>query len=535
MPRTSFLAFLLALLTLVAPAKAAAQPLSQPEDAPPLPTPQEIADVRAYIKAGWHTLTRSNADLLSALPDPKMEHRPGDPWPLYISSNENPDSARARLSRSLSPAALQQVDLRVLPPRGTPAYLKTDPGLLYLPHPYVVPGGRFNEMYGWDSYFIQVGLLRDGEIALAKNMADNFIYEIEHYGTILNANRTYYLSRSQPPFLTAMILGVYAQTQDRAWLRSTLPAIDTLYNYWTTGEHLAGETGLSRYFDFGNGPAPEVISDERDEAGRTHYDRVAAFFAETVVRDYDESMYYDSLSGRLTPLFYKGDRTMRESGFDPSNKYGPFNADIIHYAPVALNALLYRMEAEAADVHRLLGNASESAMWLARAERRAALIDRYLWDDASGLYLDYDFQTGERRCYPFATTFYPLWVGLASDEQAGRVAKNLYRFEAPGGVMTSTNISGSQWDAPFGWAPLQMIAAEGLARYGYEESAERVAAKWLNLVTKEFGEHGVIVEKYNVVQRESDVSAGIQYGYSSNEVGFGWTNAVYLALLDLLD
>src|SRR5439155_24916575 len=128
-------------------------------------------------------------------------------------------------------------------------------GLLYLPRPYVVPGGRFNEMYGWDSYFIQVGLLRDGELELAKDMADNALYEIREYGKILNANRTYYLTRSQPPFLTEMLLGVYGRTQDRSWLAGSVDAIERFYLYWTHEPHVTGQTGLSRYFDLGTGPS----------------------------------------------------------------------------------------------------------------------------------------------------------------------------------------------------------------------------------------------------------------------------------------
>ncbi|HET9317545.1 MAG TPA: trehalase family glycosidase, partial [Vicinamibacteria bacterium] len=141
------------------------------------------------------------------------------------------------------------------------------------------------------------------------------------------------------------------------------------------------------------------------------------------------------------------------------------------------------------------------------------------------------FETGQRRDYPFATTFYPLWAGLASPEQARRVQENLKRFEAPGGVLTSTETTGNQWDAPFGWAPLQIIAVDGLRRYGHDEAADRLARKFVGTVVKEFEEHGVILEKYDLVRRESDVAGGIRFGYSANQVGFGWTNA---AVLDLL-
>jgi alpha,alpha-trehalase len=497
-----------------------------------LPSEDRLAPVRVYIKDGWSTLSRSHSDLLKAVVDPKIEHEEGTPWVLYISHREDPEAIRSTIAASLSTDEMSQINIVRLPENPREHMSEIVPhGLLYLPYPYVVPGGRFNEMYGWDSYFIQVGLLRDGEIARAQHLVDNFLYQIDHYGTILNANRSYYLTRSQPPFLTAMILGVYRQTGDRAWLESTLPAIDALYDFWTTPPHLVSETGLSRYHGFGEGEAPEVVSDERDAEGRTHYDRVRAYYRTTPVMAYDLSLYYDSEADRLTPLFYVGDRSMRESGFDPSNRFGPFNIDIIHFTPVCLNSLLYRMEQEAAEIHHELGRSDEEQVWIDRAERRRQLVDQYLWDDALGMYMDYDFRDEELSRYEFATTFYPLWVGLASDEQARRVAENLFRFEAPGGLLTSTRITGSQWDAPFGWGPLQMIATQGLRRYGFYADADRLAARFIGLVTKEFEEHAVIVEKYDVVQRESDVEAGIRFGYSANQVGFGWTNAAYIEML----
>lgn len=501
-----------------------------------LPPAEDIRPVLRYIDRTWQPLTRSHADLLAALPDEKVEHDPDQPWRLYVSQAEDIEAVRSQLRSSLGPDGMRQVQIERLPedPRANVAEIEPH-GLLYLPHPYVVPGGRFNEMYGWDSFFIQIGLLLSDEIDLAKAMVDNFVYEIEHYGTILNANRSYYLTRSQPPFLTAMILGVYEETQDDAWLESTLGAIDAYYRFWTTEPHLAGETGLSRYYDFGEGPAPEVVSGERDELGRSHYQRVKEFYALNDIEAYEESLYYDRALNELTPLFYKGDRSMRESGFDPSNRYGPFSVDIIHHAPVGLNALLYKMEEEAARIHRILERDTEAQRWEERAARRSDRMTEFLWDDDRGMYFDYNFREDRQSAYEFATTYYPLWVGQASLEQARRAAEKLHLFEAPGGLLTSTNVSGSQWDAPFGWAPLQLIAIEGLRRYGFRADADRLAARWISLITKEFAEHNVIVEKYDVVQRESDVESGIRFGYSSNEIGFGWTNAVYLALLRDLD
>jgi alpha,alpha-trehalase len=504
---------------------------AQPVAPPAFPTPERIAEVQKYIKQGWTTLTRSVRDLPAAAPDPKMKAHRGA-WTVYLSPREDRKRVEADIAKQLDEAGRAQVTLRTLP---TDRSQIAEHGLLYLPHPYVVPGGRFNEMYGWDSYFILVGLLRDDEVTRAREMTDNFVYEVEYYGTVLNANRTYYLSRSQPPFLSRMVLGVYEKTKDTAWLRSALPRIESHYRSWTTEPHLVPETGLSRYYDFGDGPAPEVLSDEVDDKGRTHYDRVREYYRTHEVTDYDLSLYYDKARDRLTDLFYKGDRSMRESGFDPSNRFGPFSADIVHHVPVCLNVLLYQMEVDTAAIHRTLGDDAAAAVWTERAGKRRERIDRYLWDPEAGLYFDYNFKAGRRRPYEFGTTFYPLWAGIASKEQAARVVKNLSRFEAPGGLLTSTQSTGNQWDAPFGWAPLQLLAVQGLRRSGYGEDADRLARKFVALVAKEFGEHGTIVEKYDVVRCESDVSAGIRFGYASNEVGFGWTNAAFLELLAGLD
>src|ERR1039457_2934081 len=241
-------------------------------------------------------------------------------------------------------------------------------------------------MYGWDSYFIQVGLLRDGELALAKGMADNFLYEIREYGKILNANRTYYLTRSQPPFLTQMLLGVYKKIQDRKWLENALPAVENYYCFWTTEPHLTSETGLSRYYDLGDGPAPESVSAERDAQGMTHYDRVKEYYRTTKVTDYEVGEFYDRKRDILTDLFYKGDRSMRESGFDPSNRFGPFSVDIIHYGPVCLNSLLYLMEQQTAEILTILGEDAEAAPWRKRAADRASAINRLMWDAQDWLY-----------------------------------------------------------------------------------------------------------------------------------------------------
>jgi alpha,alpha-trehalase len=488
-------------------------------------------DILAYIRQTWATLTRSNKDLPKAAVDPKFHPGPDGRWPVYLPGNEDVVSVRAALEREIPPAAFKTIDIRSLPE--DTSHLE-EQGLLYLPKPYVVPGGRFNEMYGWDSYFIQTGLLRDGELELAKDMADNFLYEVKNYGKILNANRTYYLGRSQPPFLTEMVLAVYNKTHDRKWLADALPLIERYYRFWTTKPHLIEDTNLSRYWDFGEGPAPEVLAAERNAEGLTHYDLVKKYFRTHKITDYEVDQYYDRKTDQLTPLFYKGDRSMRESGFDPSNRFGAFNLDVIHYNPVCLNSLLYLMESQTAQICDILGKTAEAGTWRKRAQSRAERVNRLMWDAKDGLYYDYDFQIQRVRHYPFLTTFFPLWAGFATKEQAGRVEKNLLLFEKAGGLQTSTYASGNQWDAPFGWAPLQMIAADGLRRYGYNDDAKRISMKFLSLVRKEFLRQGYIVEKYDVVKNGSNVSASIHFGYSANQAGFGWTNAAFTHLYDEL-
>ncbi|MGD1096144.1 MAG: trehalase family glycosidase [Bryobacteraceae bacterium] len=492
------------------------------------PNPMTILD---YIKQTWPVLTRSHQNLAVAVVDPKLQPLPDGRWPVYLPADEDIQRVEAQLRREMPPADYQKIELRPLPSNSEQI---RDEGLLYLPKPYVVPGGRFNEMYGWDSFFIQMGLLRDGDVTLAQDMADNFVYEIREYGKILNANRTYYLTRSQPPFLTQMLLGVFEKTHDRKWLEDSLPAIEEYYRYWTSAPHLTTETGLSRYFDSGDGPAPEVVASEHDAKGRNDFDLVKEYFRTHKIIDYDPAQYYDAARDQLTPLFYTGDRSMRESGFDPSSRFGPFSVDIIHYDPVCLNSLLYLMETQTADILGILNRDADAQVWRTRAARRAELVNKLMWDARDGLYYDYDFVHSRLRRYHFLTTFYPLWAGFASQEQAAHVVRNLPIFERPGGLRTSSLHSGDQWDAPFGWAPLQWIAVEGLRRYGYNAEADRISIRFLSLVNDDFAKSGTLEEKYDVVHRTSNVSGHLRFGYRSNEAGFGWTNAVFTSLYDQL-
>ena len=232
---------------------------------------------------------------------------------------------------------------------------------------------------------------------------------------------------------------------------------------------------------------------------------------------------------KLSADYYKGDRSMRESGFDVSFRFGPFGAATHHYAPVCLNSLLYKTEKDLEQISLWLGHAEDAKKWSQRAEARKTLITRYLWNQEQGLFFDYNFQTNRMSNYQYASTFYPLWAGLATQEQAKAVAGNLRIFDRPGGLPMSTYESGAQWDLPYGWGNIEMLAIDGLRRYGFNADADRVSYEFLSTVAENFRRDGIIKEKYNVVTKSSE--AHVELGYEMNVVGFGWTNAAFLELL----
>jgi alpha,alpha-trehalase len=541
--RSRMLVILLILATVGAFPSHAQQPVAAPG-----PGLKPILD---YISSGWDTLTRSMTECQSVV-DPKIKVAPvlylpaGFPEPaavhkLATDCNVRMEHLPAEIHR------LGEIDTSKISPHG----------LLYLENKYVVPGGRFNEMYGWDSYFIVRGLLRSGRVELARGMVDNFFFEIEHYGAMLNANRTYYLTRSQPPFLSSMFVEVYAAMQkdghgEPAWLAKAYTDLEKDYDMWTRDPHLAGQTGLSRYYDFGEGPPAEALQDETG-----FYRKVAAYF----VFHPGEADHYLVPAGaapavagspytlqvcdspltmarpecekaepfKLSADYYKGDRSMRESGFDVSFRFGAFGSATHHYAPVCLNSLLYKTEKDLEQISRWLGHSADADKWSQRAEARKNLMVRYLWDPQQGMFFDFNLDTGKKSSYRYASTFYPMFAGLATPEQAKAVVGNLKVFERPGGLAMSAEETGAQWDLPYGWGNIEMLAIDGLRRYGFNADADRVSYEFVSMVAENFRHDGNIREKYNVVTRSSESS--VELGYHMNVVGFGWTNA---AVLDLL-
>ena len=220
---------------------------------------------------------------------------------------------------------------------------------------------------------------------------------------------------------------------------------------------------------------------------------------------------------------------MRESGFDVSFRFGPYGANTHRFAPVGLNSLLYKTEKNLEQISTLLGHADEAREWANKAVQRREKIFKYLWDQRRGMFFDYNFATSARSTYDYATTFYPLWAGLASDDQARAVDANLHLFEQPGGLAMSTHQSGAQWDYPYGWAPIHLLAVEGLRRYEFNADADRISFKFLTTVLQNFRREHTIREKYNVVSKSAVTHVIV--GYHQNVMGFGWTNGTFLELL----
>ena len=542
-----------------------AQEAPQPSGATSTNKPPDPEATLAYIHSAWDSLTRSMADCHS-LVDIKVTANPILYMPAEVTAPPEVRelSERCHVKVTALPRRIEKIG--DVSPRELP-----DEGLLYLPKPYVVPGGRFNEMYGWDSYFILLGLEADHRELLAKGMVDNFLFEIEHYGAVLNANRTYYLTRSQPPFLTSMIRAVYenpasfsttpaGRREGREWLEHAYTLAQKDYSTWTRPEHKAGTTGLARYFDYGSGPVPEMADDSTYYSdvirwllvnphanfggepgapylvkGSEHPDEAEAARLKQTSCDVKISVvcmraYADGY--RLTKDFYVGDRAMRESGFDPSFRFGAFDGSTHHYAPVCLNSLLYRYERDLQHIALLLGRGTEAARWGKRAQMRNAAIHRYLWKPQQGVFADYDFVKHKSSDYAYISSLYPMWAGVASREEAKQVLTKLNLFERAGGLSMSNYNSGMQWDEPFGWAPTNWVGVAGLVAEGFRDDAKRIAEKWDATVDQGFANDGTIREKYNVLSGNANVQ--VSAGYKQNEIGFGWTNAVYLKMKDVI-
>ncbi len=394
--------------------------------------------------------------------------------------------------------------------------------LIPLPAPYVVPGGRFREVYYWDSYFTMQGLVESGRTDLVKSMLDNFAHLVRTVGHIPNGNRTYYLGRSQPPYFAAMV-GLYASATDTAQALPYLDALERERDFWMEGSdalapgeahrrvvRLANGALLNRYWDDIPAPRPESYREDY-ELGQ----RVAAAEREAL---------------------YRNIRASAESGWDSSSRWMRDPADLrtletTALVPVDLNALLYHAERTIAALRAFRGHTGDgpvAARYLRAAEARRVALLAAAWDPAEGYFFDVRWRTGERVTdRPTLAAAAPLYFGLASPEQGRAVAARLQRdFLKPGGFVTTNIASGQQWDAPNGWPPLQWLAIQGVTRYGRGDIAEDARNRWLALNRRTYRVTGKMTEKYDV----TDLSRRAGGGEYPTQDGFGWTNGVALGL-----
>jgi len=396
--------------------------------------------------------------------------------------------------------------------------------LIALPHPFIVPGGRFREIYYWDSYFTMLGLHLHGYVDMIENMVNNFSYLIQNVGHIPNGNRTYYLSRSQPPFFALMVeLLANSKNDDRIYLKY-LRDLQREYDFWQLGasERVGAnlrtvklEDGeiLNRYFDESPTPRPE---------------------------SYSQDVHSSKMSAQLPEEFFTNIRAAAESGWDFSTRWFADHHNIAtiestNIIPVDLNCLIYKLEKVLAKGYSLDGKISESQSLETKAKKRLEAIIKYCWNEKYSFFTDYHWAKKSIVDQISAAGLTPLFIAEKdspfiknkADQMATTVTKYLLQ---PGGLVTTTIASGQQWDWPNGWAPLQWIAVKGLQNFGKEHLAKTIAQNWVSLNEKVFASTGKMMEKYDVVDTTKLAGGG---EYQSQE-GFGWTNGVYLALKNYL-
>lgn len=392
--------------------------------------------------------------------------------------------------------------------------------LIPLPNPYIVPGGRFGEIYYWDSYFTILGLQASGNMEMVQNMVDNFSYLIDTVGFVPNGNRTYFLGRSQPPFYAAM-LDVLADMQGEYIYKKHLPQLEKEYQFWMKGQteslptkgnasarvvRMPDGSILNRYWDNFDSPRPESYKEDVETAHHTN---------------------------RPTSEVYRHLRAGAESGWDYSSRWLKDKSQLstIHTTdiiPVDLNALLYHLEMTLSTAHRVVKNKASAEFYLEKAKNRQRSLIKYCWNEDSGIFMDYDFIAHRFTNVSSLATMYPLYVEMAQPEQAKKVAQVIKKdFLQSGGVVSTLHQSAEQWDSPNGWAPLQWITIKGLRNYQYKDLAATIKERWIHLNVTIYKKTGKMVEKYNVMDAELEAKGG-EYDLQD---GFGWTNGVLLKLL----
>ncbi len=411
--------------------------------------------------------------------------------------------------------------------------------LIPLPNSYIVPGGRFREIYYWDSYFTCLGLKEDHQEQRIENMVDNFAYLINKIGHIPNGNRTYYLGRSQPPFF-ALMVKLLADIKGGEVYKKYLPALEKEYLYWMRGKNLIrkqlfiNNRGLGSVAKLDKSHKPsalKVIMLEKEVYLNRYYDELNTPRAESYRQDYNSviATYSDVASQQKA---YRNIRSAAESGWDFSSRWFNGQNDIaklntVDLIPVDLNCLLYNLERTLSKAYRLKGSTIMASKYTNLANDRKRAMLKYLWNEEKGVFLDYNFTESKPSPVITLATLFPLFFKIATSTMADSVEGKIQKsFLKAGGLVTTLNTTGEQWDSPNGWAPLQWIGIEGFRNYKKFTMAETIAKRWLRLNDKVFKQSGKMQEKYNVVDT-SLVGGGGEY---PNQDGFGWTNGVYQKL-----
>lgn len=390
--------------------------------------------------------------------------------------------------------------------------------LIGLPNHYIVPGGRFGEIYYWDSYFTMLGLKENNRWDLIESMVKNFAYLLDTLGYIPNGNRTYFSGRSQPPFFAPMV-ELLAQNKGEVTYKTFLPQLEKEYDFWMKGRELLNEKQntwarvvlmpdgeiLNRYWDENNTPRLE---------------------------SYREDVELSEHSSQNKKELFRHLRAGAESGWDFSSRWFKNENDFgsIHTTdiiPIDLNCLLFNLENVLSKSYALTGNTSRSNFFIQLAENRKAALQKYCWNETANFYFDYDFVAARQKTIFSLAGLAPLFFKIASQVQANKVATIVeQRFLKPGGLVTSLVESGQQWDAPNGWAPLHWLSVVGLENYGFHKLAKEIVHRWLLLIEDVFRRTGKLMEKYNVINTTLEAGGGEYQGQD----GFGWTNGVYLAM-----
>ena len=395
---------------------------------------------------------------------------------------------------------------------------KFQTSLLPLPKPYIVPGGRFREIYYWDSYFTMLGLQKAGKTQTMKDMIDNFAYLINKYGFIPNGNRSYYLTRSQPPFFASMVQ-LLTQNNSDVKLSDYKDALEKEYNFWMKGAaelkkgealnhsvKLADGTVLNRYYDAGDQPREESYREDFEAA---------------------------KLTKQQPAVFLRHVRSAAESGWDFSSRWfadGKNFSSIIttDLLPVDLNTLIYNLEIAISEANKQVGNHSKSLLFGARAQTRKTAILKYFWNTELKFFTDYNWKTKSQSNQLTLAASFPLYFKLATPAQTKAVSARVEKdFLKAGGLITTLTTTKEQWDAPNAWAPLQYISIQGLHNYGFDKLGDDITNRWINQNIAVFKETGKLMEKYNVVETNSKGGGG-EYPLQD---GFGWTNGVLLKLM----